>query len=250
MIADEIQHWASETCQIISDNSFSCKYKFGQSGTPMRDKGDDILIEGCFGRIIVDISSSFLIKKGYLVKPTIYFIPVSNKRGMKKASYATIYKDAIVNNEQRNNWISQMAINFKDKGRRVLILCKQIDHGKMLENIIPDSIFLYGAHSSKKRKDHLDKIRKGEPSITISSVIFDEGINCRPLDTLILAGSGKSPTRALQRIGRILRPYENKEDAIVIDFMDRCKYMESHSKKRKNVYQREEEFEVKNLSLS
>ena len=87
-------------------------------------------------------------------------------------------------------------------------------------------------------------MRKGEPQITIASVIFDEGIDVRPLDTLILAGGGKSPTRALQRIGRILRPYEGKKDAIAVDFMDNCKYMQSHSKRRLSIYKTEEEFKI------
>jgi len=87
-------------------------------------------------------------------------------------------------------------------------------------------------------------MRQGLPQITIASVIFDEGIDCKPLDTLILAGGGKSPTRALQRIGRILRPYPNKREAIAVDFMDNCKYMQSHSSKRASIYETEEEFNI------
>lgn len=87
-------------------------------------------------------------------------------------------------------------------------------------------------------------MREALPRVTIASVIFDEGIDCRPLDSLILAGGGKSPTRALQRIGRILRPYENKIDAIAVDFMDVCKYMQGHSQRREKIYKTEEEFEI------
>ena len=91
-------------------------------------------------------------------------------------------------------------------------------------------------------------MREGKPQITISSVIFDEGIDVRPLDTLILAGGGKSSTRALQRIGRILRPCENKSEAIAVDFMDNCKYMQAHSSKRANIYKTEEEFNIEIMS--
>ena len=88
-------------------------------------------------------------------------------------------------------------------------------------------------------------MRQDGPRITIASVIFDEGIDCKPLDTLILAGGGKSPTRALQRIGRILRKFEGKEDAIAVDFMDNCKYLQAHSKKREKIYRSEDEFIIK-----
>lgn len=244
MICDEVQHWAAETCQIISDASSSCQYRYGMSATPYRDQGDDILIEGCFGRTIADISASFLIKRGYLVKPTIYFLKMNNMRGIRKSSYPNIYKQAIIENSVRNQKIVEMANRFLTGGRKTLILVKQIKHGKILEDLIPESIFVHGGTGKKKRAAHLDKMREGGPQITIASVIFDEGIDVRPLNTLILAGGGKSPTRALQRIGRILRPNEGKKDAIAVDFMDNCKYMQSHSKKRLSIYKTEEEFDI------
>jgi len=64
------------------------------SATPWRDMGDDILIDGCFGKCISDINASFLIKKGFLVKPVIYFQKISNMRGIKKSTYQTIYKNS------------------------------------------------------------------------------------------------------------------------------------------------------------
>lgn len=244
MICDEVQHWASETCQIISDASVACQYRFGLSGTPYRDQGDDILIEGCFGRTIVDINASFLIKKGYLIKPIIYFLTINNMRGLRKSSYANVYKQAIIENAYRNEKIVDMASRFFASDRKILILVKQVKHGKLLEQLMPGSTFIYGGTGKKKRAAYLDNMRKGEPQITIASVIFDEGIDVRPLDTLILAGGGNSPTRALQRIGRILRTFEGKTDAIAVDFMDTCKYLQSHSKKRLNMYKTEEEFEI------
>jgi superfamily II DNA or RNA helicase len=249
MVCDEVQHWAAETCQIISDHSYSARYRYGMSATPFRDKGDDILIDGCFGRVIADINASMLIRLGYLVKPKITFIPIDNSMGSKKLNYANIYKEAIVYNSYRNNIISTLAQNMANDGRIVLILCKQIAHGKLLEKLIPESTFLHGSHSAKKRKKHIDLMRSGEANITIASTILDEGVDCKPLDGLILAGSGKSPTRALQRVGRTLRPYTYpdgrvKQQAMVVDFMDNCKYMRDHSKKRLKMYKSEPEFEV------
>jgi len=249
MIVDECQHVRSDSCQVISDMSLGCRYRYGMSATPYRNEGDDILIEACFGKTICNISASDLIRQGYLVKPDVYFVPVSNMRGRNFGTYANAYKNAIVNNVERNNIIVKIAKQMVDNGRVILILCRQIEHGKILEKLIPDSVFIHGSHSSKVRKAHLDKIRKREASITISSVIFDEGINVKPLDTLILAGSGKSRTRALQRVGRILRTFPGKEEATVIDFMDNCKYMLAHSRARKTIYQTEPEFSIDELKI-
>lgn len=159
-------------------------------------------------------------------------------------NYHQVYSEAIVNNDYRNSLIKNVAENMIESGRQVLILVKQIDHGNILEELIPNSKFIHGSSSRDVRKQHLDYMREGGSHVTIASVIFDEGIDVKPLDGLILAGSGKSSTRALQRIGRVIRKYEGKEDAFVVDFYDNVKYLKNHSKKRKNMYRTESEFEV------
>ncbi|MAG24863.1 hypothetical protein CMI47_04715 [Candidatus Pacearchaeota archaeon] len=241
MVCDEVQHWSSETCQIISDYCKKALYRFGVSATPFRDMGDDILIDACFGKTISEISASFLIKKGVLVKPRICFVHTS---GAFMGNYHQVYSEAIVNNDYRNNLIKNVAENMIESGRQVLVLVKQIDHGKNLEELIPNSKFIHGSSSRDVRVKHLDYMREGGSHVTIASIIFDEGIDVKPLDGLILAGSGKSSTRALQRIGRVIRKYEDKKDAFVVDFFDNVKYLKNHSKKRRNIYKTESEFEV------
>lgn len=248
IICDEVQHWAAETCQIISDASVSARYRYGMSATPWRDKGDDILIDGCFGSSIVDINASRLIIEGYLVKPYIYWIPIHTN--IRLNSYPKIYKDAIVRNEYRNTIIANLVKNLENQGKNILILCTQIQHGNILNKKIDGSVFLKGETSNKKRKKHLDKMRKKEKRITIATSIFDEGINCKSLDTLILAGGGKSPTRTLQRIGRILRLYEGKKKALVFDFEDKCKILNRHASQRKRIYKTEPEFKIEKLNIT
>lgn len=219
------------------------------SATPFRDKGDDILIDSCFGKVIADVNASFLIDKGYLVPPNIYFVKVNNMKGTAFPTYDVAYRQSIVENNLRNSYIANIANGLKEQGKVILILCRHIDHGKILSEMIDGSEFLHGSWSGKKRKEHLDKMRNSEACVTIASTIFDEGIDCRPLDTLILAGSGISQTRALQRVGRTLRPYKGKTEAIIIDFEDNCKYMLKHSRKRKKIYQTEPRFEIKYLDI-
>jgi superfamily II DNA or RNA helicase len=244
MISDEVQHWSAETCQIVSNSMGEARYRFGVSATPWRDQGDDILIDGCFGKPVAEVSASELIKSNVLVKPSIYFIPLSSNMG---GSYQDVYKKCIVQNDQRNHIITSMAEQLYKANRKILILVRIIEHGKMLEKMIPNSVFISGETDKKKRDGILEKMRAGYPGIVIASTIFDEGIDVRPLDALILAGAGKSPTRALQRIGRVIRSNPGKKDAIVIDFFDDVKYLRAHSKKREKLYRSESEFAVNRI---
>ncbi len=209
MIADEVQHWSADTCQVISDYSVNCYYKYGFSATPYRDQGDDILIDACFGKVIEDINASELIDLGFLVKPDIYMVPVKNMYGtLKGHTYQEIYKDAIVENSLRNGYIVRIANSMIEQKKMTLILVRQINHGKILEELIPGSMFISGTSSKKKRRDHIAAMKNHEAPVTISTSIFDEGVDVKPLEVMIQAGSGKSMTRALQRVGRVLRPYD------------------------------------------
>jgi len=249
LLVHNCQHWAAKTCQIISDSSQSARYRFGFSATPWRDEGDDMLIDGCFGKTIADINASFLIERGYLVKPTIYF--VHTKKAGLAGAYSNVYTEGISENQERNLMISSIAQKMVDAGRQVLILIKIIEHGQTLEAMIPNSFFVNGSHSATVRSEWLDKMRRREAPITIATSIFDEGVDVKPLDGLILGGSGKSQTRALQRIGRVIRTYSDpnigyvKQDAFVVDFHDNMKYMLSHSRQRRRIYSTESEFIIK-----
>jgi superfamily II DNA or RNA helicase len=248
LIVDEVQHVARKSCQIVLDNCINAKYKYGFSATPYRDLGDDILIEGCFGKTISDISASFLIRKGYLIKPTINIVPVNNMRGTKFFSYSEAYKKAIAENTYRNSLISKIVMNMAENDRKILILVKNIRHGNILQALIKDCFFINGSHTGDERKNHIELMKKGLAKITCATSIFDEGIDRPILDTLVLCGAGKSSTRALQRVGRVIRPYTNgeyvKKDAVVIEFKDDVKYMLDHFNKRIKIYKTEPEFDI------
>lgn len=247
-IADEVQHWAAKTCQLIADYSESAYYRYGLSATPWRDAGDDIMIDACFGKCIVDISASFLIDREYLVQPEILFLNLKKMHCPYK-NYASIYKHALKENPNRNNIIANIASRMYDEGRLPLVLVKHIDHGKALQKMIPGSEFLHGSLSKKVREEHIRAMRRRETGVTIATSIFDEGVDVKPLDTVLLAGSGKSATRALQRIGRILRPFPGKEKAIAIDFNDEAKYLKEHAERRRKIYETEPRFDIKEMDV-
>lgn len=246
-IFDECQYAASETLQFLHRASVSAKHRFLFSGTPWRDTGDDILIEAVSGPKIVDINATYLIKNDYLVKPKIYFLDVPVMRGVGK-NYHDVYKNYIVENDDRNDLIIKSARKLVKEGKKVLILVVRVGHGNVLMDKLSDEFrvkFLDGAKSTKMRMDSIQEMKDGELDILIASKIFDQGVDIPELDALILAGSGKSSGRALQRIGRVIRKSKGKEAAIVVEFFDNCKYLRDHSEARIKVYKSEPGFDIR-----
>jgi hypothetical protein len=244
---DECQYAGSSSLQMLSKISKEARFRFLLSGTPWREMGDDILIEAVSGPKFYDLPATTLINRGILVPPKIYFISVPKMKAAGK-NYNEIYKNYIVNNEERNDLIIDSAIQLAESGKKVLILISKVDHGKVLFDMLDGRLrvdSLNGSTSAEARMAAIKSMRNGKLDVLIASKIFDQGIDIPELDALILAGSGKSSARALQRIGRVIRGYPGKKWANVIEFWDNAKYLEEHSKLRLKIYKSEPAFQIK-----
>ncbi|MNM81992.1 excinuclease ABC subunit B [compost metagenome] len=255
---DECHNVPSNTIFECAKKAINAFYRIGVSATPWRDSGDDIVIEAALSirKPHLSINASKLIEKGKLVPCNIYFVPFEQSYEWQ-GSYEKTYDIAIAFNEQRNNLISKLAhkASFLNN-RTTLILVKKIKQGELIEKEIKLLIennetvtyndieisrieFLSGKDSAAKREAVFESIKNGFTKILIGSTIADEGLNLPILDCLILAGGGKSSTKSFQRVGRVLRLYQHKKNAIVFDFMDNTPTFMRHSLTRKSLYQTE-----------
>ena len=258
VINDECQHSKAVSFVnflTLAENAF---YKYGLSATPFKYDSTDIILEAYTGKIIANITASYLIERGFLVRPIIYILPPNKitKYQFFRKKFRTIYKEYIVENDERNGLIIDCVHRFLEMDKTVLITVSLIKHGKiilkMLEEEIPDikAAFIRGEVKKKDRKILLQKIRERELNVLIGTTVADEGLDLPALDAAILAGGGKSLIKCFQRIGRTLRPYPNvenniKEEAIIVDFYDRIRYLTGQSKRRIEIYNMEKEFEVR-----
>jgi superfamily II DNA or RNA helicase len=241
---DEVHHSSARTCKDVLLASPDAYWKFGGSATPKRESGDDIMIQALFGAKIVSISASYLIQKNYLVKPYIFFEPIECKTSLH--SYAKIYKECVVDNIAFNKHVAETARHLISRNLSVLVLVKQIAHGKTLEALIPGSHLLTSKVTSENRTDIIEKLRQRTIPCMLATSLADEGLDIPSLDAVIIAGLGKSSTRLLQRIGRTLR--KNKSDtknrSIVVLYSHNVKYLSDHIKRVRSLLKREKEFVI------
>ncbi len=258
VLNDECQHSKAKTFVNFLSLARSAYFKIGLSATPFKYDSTDIILEAYTGKIIANITASYLIRRGFLVRPVIYILPPNKNKKYQffRKKFRTIYKEYIVENKERNELIIDCADRFLEMEKTVLITVSMIRHGtiilKMLEECIPGikAAFIRGEIKKKDRKILLNKIRERELNVLIGTTVADEGLDLPALDAAILAGGGKSLIKSFQRIGRTLRPYPNvenniKEEAIIVDFYDRIRYLTGQSKRRIEIYNMEEEFEVR-----
>lgn len=243
---DECHVSSAETIQNIYKNINPEKI-FGYSGTPWRDDGSDLLIEGVFGRVKDRVSASSLILRGILARPYIKFL---YHRGSAHFSdnYQTVYSNNVVNDQLRNNLICHETKKLIEKNYQVLVLYKTIKHGKILFDLFKDQnincVLLSGKDKDEKRAEVKQDALDNKLDCIIASQIFDVGIDIGTINALVLAGSGKSTSRCLQRIGRCIRNGKNKPMAAIVDIVDDVKFLKKHSKIRKEMYDTEPEFVI------
>lgn len=264
VISDECHHLSCTTLQTLFKKANNAFYRYGLTAT-LREDGADLVIYGVTGKIVYEVSASFLIEHNppYLVRPTIYYLKVPRpKQGQGK--YQQRYASDIVENKDRNALVVQSTMRLVKKGYRVLILAQQIKHLKIIREMIEDGYdesiwpdlkdydsrtiqheLATGQVNKVDRKRIIESMRKGQLECMLASTIADEGLDCPPISAVILAGGGKSATKAFQRVGRALRLYPGKTQAVIIDFFDQGKYFKKHAEKRMELFQREPAFILK-----
>jgi len=247
LFVDECHHAGSETWY---DVCIACpaNYRYGLSGTPMdRTDGANLRLLAAIGPIIVDIPNKFLVDRGISAKTHIIFSKVTAPVLPKKLAYASAYKQGVVANPNALSLIVDWTKAFHEAGLSTLILCEQIEHGKIIDSalwtatggIFIPHLFIHGEEDTYIRTEALKDFGERRLPVLIASTILDEGVDVPTIDALILAGSRKSRIKTMQRLGRGLRG--NK--LIAVEFANFTHdHLLRHSLQRYEDYKKEECF--------
>lgn len=248
VIFDEVQRVGSRTAYAARFMFPNANNAYGYSASPWRDDGCDMMIEAAFGERIVDVTASELIKQNYLVQPIITIKTLTNNIWSGK-TYEQIYKSAIVENIFRNMQVISDAIEQYNLGRNTLILITQVKHGEIIEKMLRDSglpgVFISGKSGMKKRSQVISDMRNGKAPIVIASTIADVGLDVPRLQSIVEAGAGKSSVTALQRLGRIMRPFQNKDMCYFTTYHDTAPYLNRQIDRKIDIWKTEPEFIIK-----
>ena len=269
IIIDEVHHSQTTQYQAILG---ACKapYRFGFSGTvPYEDTYHGMLVRSYLGSVVFTITNDELIEMGISARPKIFFYEVDlteRLRGiydtakqeleaelgaytpqqlMKRVYELTVHR-GLVQNEERNEKVFEVLNREADKS--VLIVVDYIEHGEIIRDMLNRVIqasFISG--SAPNRSEDLERFKKGELKILISTNIIDEGLDISNIGALVMLAGKKSRRQLLQRVGRSLRKKSGVNSVAIYDFIDYgSRYLEKHSQERYSIYKKEN-FEIEFL---
>jgi superfamily II DNA or RNA helicase len=263
VIVDECHGVAARTCYSVVLEATSAVCVVGLSASPWRDDGADILIEAACGPVTYKISATDLIDRGWLVRPTIEVHqlpnPTDGNPDRRSDTFGRVYNAWVVDDEARNSYICDLVEVHLLAEEQVIILVKQVRHGRALEKMLKHRLgdgcvkFLHGQVATKQRKETMATARQGDLRCLIGTSLADQGLDLPRASVLVLAGGGKSSTRALQRIGRVLRTEDGrqvcaehaKKTATVYDIVDFGQStLRRHYYERLRIYKSEPGFNI------
>lgn len=244
-IGDEGHHFASPRGQQVFGALKGAWRVYGLTGTPYRNDGQDLLLEGVLGPVCYRIPYSRMVQeinpatgRGYLVPGVFIFQrmpPVPAPR--RDPDWRDVYDPAVVYNDTRNRAILDFSRYMVGLGISTVILVERIPHGEALAETLGWP-FTHGKSGESYRKDMLEGLRSGEIPGAVST-LYREAIDIPRLGAVVNAGGMKSSIGFYQQM-RHLTDFPGKRVAIQLDFWDNAPYLSQWSRTRM-AYLREEE---------
>jgi len=236
VVFDEAHHLPARTVKLLSRLAPHAM-KLGLSATPWRNDDLDLVIYAHTGEIASRVSSTDLISRGYLVSPVIFTLNtgISGNYG----TYST-EKSEVLRNPERVRLAVEVVRRLP---KPLLVLTQEKGPGELVAKALKaegiNAEFVHGELSTQERERILKDVKEGRIEVIVATTLADEGLDLPNLKSLLLYFPGKSSTRVYQRIGRALRPYEDKPVAFVVDMVDQTRYFNEHAAARKRMYQTE-----------
>jgi superfamily II DNA or RNA helicase len=259
LISDEMHHSQSATWKRIVRLCKNKQYHHGFSGSPWDRGSANLDLECVCGAIKFKVTSSDLIRDGYLSIPHIFFHEYKGSdEEITGGSFQELYTNSIVECTARNKAIVKVVEQqYNETNNKILVIVNRIKHGEILSTMLRrrgiddrELGYLHGGKGKLIREKGKKKFERGDIRILIASQIFNEGIDIPSCDVLVKAdalGGGESVYESegvrsfVQQIGRVLRKPVEEDDVdtstphhvYIHDFVDRQnKYVLKHTENR------------------
>jgi superfamily II DNA or RNA helicase len=176
------------------------------------------------GRVIHEIGREHLFANGEIVEPFIK-VAHTNFYMSEVQSYGAMIT-ALTNDEDRNSYLLKFVSKEASAGHFCLVLSERIEHiytlWEQFSIIAPNikSTAITSRTPKRQRAAVLKAMNQGEFQVLFATKLADEGLDIQRLDRLFLTCPIRSVNKVNQQIGRILRKFPGKKDAVVYDFRD------------------------------
>lgn len=233
---DEAHHLAAETF-FETVNAFPALCRLWASATPTRQDGLTRMVFAAGGHILYEVKQKDLP----VITPSLVVIETDYSR--HDENYTALISD-LIQDEQRNRLIID-TIAAEAQGNYSLVLSDRVEHLLILDKMLKEKVpwlqveVLTGRMNKRKRIEVMEQARNREIDVLLATQLAREGLDLPHLNRLFLCTPKRAAGATQQEIGRVMRPCEGKQDAIVFDFVDfNSPVLRAQYWRRQDVYRR------------
>ena len=225
VIIDEVHHAPAETYRKIIEH-YKNSIILGVTATPIRIDGKgfrhifDVLIQGP--------SVSDLTLKKYLCPYKLYAynqprIDTESIRTFRNGDYSI---DQLVNIVTKSEVKADLVKTWKTHalGKRTLVFAVDVELSKQYAQLYNDAGYkaehLDGKTPQDQREKILARFKAGKTLIICNCGVLTEGVDVPQMECVQIVRPTQSLVLWLQMVGRVLRTYQGKEYAIILDHTD------------------------------
>ena len=225
IIIDEC-HLSAAATYVTIRNHFPKAKLLGVTGSPCRLDNKPLGSEhgGLYDRMVVGISISQLIERGFLVPPRV-FAPSEqiDLSGLRPKSGSDFNIELLAEKMNKPKLTGDAVNQYRSVcyGKPAVAWCVNIAHAQAVADAfnaagIP-SAMLCGEHDTAYRDEVLEKLARGEILVVTFVGLLVEGVDVPEIACIILLRPTMSLSSYLQTIGRGLRPLPGKDCCYVLD---------------------------------
>lgn len=221
IITDECHHAAAKSYQAIYD-AFPDALHAGFTAT--LERGDGVGLGSVWEDVVYTRSPLWMMKHGYLVQPRAFTQDVGHLdlKSVKRSGgdyqagdLGRAIEESDLGDELPKAWEKLAA------GRPTIVFTPTVASAELVAEAFSEygvsSAMVSGETPREDRRKIFDDFRTGAVTVLVNCMVLTEGFDAPWASCAIIARPTQSRSLYVQMVGRVLRPWKDKTDAIVMN---------------------------------
>jgi len=224
LLADECHHAPSATWRKVIEAAKPRRFG-GLTATPVRPDGKGLGDEEMFDLLINGPEAAELMDAGKLCRYRMFAAPHRiDTKGMRKRGGDFTVSDMERRVVEIQGEIVRDWFLLNPKGERTICVGVSVDHAHQVaeqfrdEGVAAEAVD--GNTPKPERRGIFERFRSGQLTVLCACAVIDEGLDVPEATCLQILRPTASIRLWRQLIGRVLRPVDGKEAALIIDHTD------------------------------
>lgn len=223
IITDECHHAAAASYQKIY-NAFPDALQLGVTATMAR--GDRVGLGSTWDDVVFQRSILWMIAKGYLTDVRTKRVDLKElDMGAVKSSRGDWQAGALGEALMEAEADTAIARAYKEHAgdRQGIVFTPTVETAHAARNALEEAgipaAMVSGETSREDRQQIYDWYRTGKARVLVNCMVLTEGFDMPQAEVAVIARPTQSAPLYTQMVGRVLRPYPGKKEALVLDLV-------------------------------